>query len=300
MNVYQKILSSAQGDIEKVGREIEIPRFCPNLLLLLAQEFVNSSRNARTLERLQEDNIVIVGDIHGNLHNILTILVQNGMPPSQNYIFLGNVIDYGEFSIDVITILFSLKILYPENVCLLGGLSEHCPLHTINGLCEEIETTYGSQDVWTAFCHAFAYLPFACILMNQIFLSHLRVIVEYRLIEKLEAMTLPIEVGANKAYQEFTDFTDHLDENICACFCEENDIDFVICGGDSDCGPIQVTGDSRGFAISSCEYDSDATIFILRDSRVTPLVFHTPRELQRASARFIDLPVGMEKTIEKA
>ena len=56
---------------------------------------------------------------------------------------------YGDHgvSIEVTTVLFSLKIFNPECVYLLHGLSETCPLNTINGWCEEIDTTYGLRDV---------------------------------------------------------------------------------------------------------------------------------------------------------
>ena len=291
ISAYREVLAVPAGEIAEVGVTVPIPRFCPDILVLLADEFVNGLRESRALVHVNSDAVVI-GDLHWNVHNLLFILATYGMPPARKYVFLGNFIDYGEFSIEVTTLLFALRVMHPTSVCLLRGLSEHCPLNTINGLCEEIGNTYGSPDVWNAFKRAFTYLPLMCVLMDEICLCHLRMIANYPVALQVEELMLPIASKA-EAYQEFTDVTDHLDHESCNTFCEINDFGFVICGGDSDCGAIQVTEDSKGFAISCCESDSDAAIFELKERKMNPVMFRTPKELLRANAKFVDLGIGI-------
>ena len=291
LSAYKGVLEVPLDAVTSVGVSVPIPRFCPDILILLVEEFVNSSRDTPAVVHLQND-AVVVGDIHGNLHNLLVILAMNGMPPSTKYIFLGNLIDYGEFSIEVVTLLLALKVVHPTSVLILRGLSELCPLNTINGLCEEIENTYGGRDVWNAFKRAFTYFPLMCVLKDEICLCHLRMLMNYPVVTEIEGLRLPIE-SREETYQEFTDVTDHLDSDSCNTFCNINDFGFVVCGGDSDSGVIQVTEDSKGFAISSCESESDATVFVLENDKMSPILFKTPKQVQRLTAKFIDLAVGM-------
>ena len=59
--------------------------------------------------------VVVVGDLHGQL----TLLSIDGHPPKSKYIFLGDYVDRGPMSIQLILILLCFKVLYPLNIFLL-------------------------------------------------------------------------------------------------------------------------------------------------------------------------------------
>lgn len=288
---YSSLFSCPIVEIENIGRTIDIPRFAPTLLISLCREFQEVNTKCQALESITSPTIV-VGDIHGNLHSLLAIIMLHGLPPAQSYIFLGSFIDYGDYSIEVAAILFCLRILYPENVMILRGVNEHCPLNIMNGLCEQLEATYGKNTVWDAFCNAFGYLPFACRIFEQICVSHLRMLSVYPNLSMYDDKKLPIRLTTGSSFQTFTDVTDHFSQELVTRFCNDNKLNFVICSGDSDHGVYQVADNSRGCAVSCCESDSDIVLFRLEKSEVEPIIMHTPKSIDRATAKFVNLAPG--------
>lgn len=58
-----------------------------------------------------EGEMVIIGDIHGQLFDLLHILEKLPKLPNVTMLFLGDYVDRGNYSLEVLVILFTLKVI---------------------------------------------------------------------------------------------------------------------------------------------------------------------------------------------
>lgn len=94
-----------------------------------------------------------------------------GFPPQSKYIFLGDYVDRGPFSIEVLMLLFAYKILYPEEVTLLRGNHESRPVNMQYGFFLECKRRY-SPVLYEHFQYAFYCMPFCARVEKRILCMH--------------------------------------------------------------------------------------------------------------------------------
>lgn len=69
--------------------------------------------------------VKIVGDTHGQYSDLIRLFQMSGLPPSSNYLFLGDYVDRGKQSLETMLLLLCYKIKYPETFFLLRGNHEN-------------------------------------------------------------------------------------------------------------------------------------------------------------------------------
>jgi len=117
-------------------------------------------------------SLTVIGDLHGQLFDFQSILDLAGIPSLTNQlIFNGDFVDRGSWSIEVIMLVFALKLLNPEAVGLNRGNHEMLEANIIYGFAGECGTKY-DLDLFDLFSEAFRRLPLAHLVDKKVLVLH--------------------------------------------------------------------------------------------------------------------------------
>lgn len=116
--------------------------------------------------------VKICGDIHGQYEDLLALFNLNGVPSESNaYLFLGDYVDRGSFSLEVMSLLFAYKLIYPNEVTLLRGNHESRAVNMQYGFAVEVRKRY-SMQLYDLFQHVFYTMPLCALVEKKIFCMH--------------------------------------------------------------------------------------------------------------------------------
>lgn len=115
--------------------------------------------------------VKIVGDVHGQFHDLIRMFEKCGFPPTSNYLFLGDYVDRGKQSLETILLLLCYKIKYPENFFLLRGNHECASVTRVYGFYDECKRRCNVRT-WKYFIDTFNTMPLASIVAGKIFCVH--------------------------------------------------------------------------------------------------------------------------------
>ncbi|CAF4197975.1 unnamed protein product, partial [Rotaria magnacalcarata] len=131
-------------------------------ILHQARAILKTLPNYNRIDLFTLHHIYIIGDLHGQLADLLHIFNANGLPAIDNpYIFNGDFIDRGKNSVEVILLLMVALILYPSSIFLNRGNHEDMMVAAQYGFQDEINRKYWTYKtpLLDLFKDIFSWLP---------------------------------------------------------------------------------------------------------------------------------------------
>jgi len=117
-------------------------------------------------------NFTVCGDVHGQFFDLMNIFELNGQPSEENpYLFNGDFVDRGSFSVECIFTLFGFKLLYPNHFFMSRGNHESENMNKMYGFEGEVKAKYSSNMV-DLFTEVYNWLPLAHCLNSKVLVMH--------------------------------------------------------------------------------------------------------------------------------
>ena len=107
--------------------------------------------------------IIICGDIHAQFHDLMEIFRIGGPSPDTNYLFMGDYVDRGYYSVETVTLLICLKVRYRDRIFLLRGNHETRQVTQVYGYYDECLRKYGNANPWKYTTEVFDCFPLAAL-----------------------------------------------------------------------------------------------------------------------------------------
>jgi serine/threonine-protein phosphatase 5 len=141
-------------------------------IMLEARALFAAHQNVVQISVAADSHITVCGDVHGQFYDLKNIFQLNGFPsPSNPYVFNGDVVDRGSYSVECLLTMLGFKVLYPNHFFLSRGNHEGLNLNKVYGFEGEMKAKY-SPELFDL-CHdVFRALPLGHILGGKVFLVH--------------------------------------------------------------------------------------------------------------------------------
>ena len=110
----------------------------------------------------------VCGDIHGQFYDLKELFKVGGDVPDTNYLFMGDFVDRGFYSVETFLLLLALKVRYPDRITLIRGNHESRQITQVYGFYDECLRKFGSITVWRYCTEIFDYLSLSAIIDGKV------------------------------------------------------------------------------------------------------------------------------------
>ncbi|XP_019263139.1 PREDICTED: serine/threonine-protein phosphatase PP2A-5 catalytic subunit isoform X2 [Nicotiana attenuata] len=169
MSSSDLVAASTQGNLdEQISQLMQCkPLSEPDVRALCekAKEILMEESNVQPVK----SPVTICGDIHGQFHDLAELFRIGGQCPDTNYLFMGDYVDRGYYSVETVTLLVALKVRYPQRLTILRGNHESRQITQVYGFYDECLRKYGNANVWKTFTDLFDYFPLTALDISEQF-----------------------------------------------------------------------------------------------------------------------------------
>lgn len=182
----------------------------------LCDEVINLLKEQPTVIELRSP-VKIFGSIHGQYGDLMRLFKQYKAPNDSqsyecdveglDYLFLGNYVDRGKFSLETICLLMALKLKFKDQIHLLRGSHEDIRINKIYGFADECQMRFEEDindpnSVFKRINRVFEYLPLAAVVTGKIFCVHSGIGSTLRTIEEIKQIKRPLEINYDGSTKE--------------------------------------------------------------------------------------------------
>lgn len=117
-------------------------------------------------------SLTVFGDLHGQYFDVLNMLGLSGMPSKDSlFLFNGDFVDRGSWSIEVALLLYCMKLQDPSQVFFNRGNHEMLEANLIYGFGGETGSKY-DLDLFNLFSESFRNLPLVHVANKEVLVVH--------------------------------------------------------------------------------------------------------------------------------
>ena len=149
--------------------------------------------------------VKIFGDLHGQFADLLEFFRRYGAPSHRhgdvnvcNYVFNGDLVDRGAFSLEVLTVVLCLKLRYHPNVVVLRGNHEDRNLNGVYGFSAECKRRLGGDEIGEVVLDAvwrlFDLLPLAALVEDRVVCMHGGIGQHVKRLDQIRAIERPVRL----------------------------------------------------------------------------------------------------------
>ena len=166
--------------------------------------------------------IKVYGDLHGQYPDLMRMFAKYGSPSETDpggdidaidYLFLGDFVDRGSFSLETVVLLLALKCKYPTQIHLIRGNHEDATINALYGFKDECrrrlrEDTDAPASVYALINTVFEYLPCGAVIDQKVLCIHGGIGGSVETVADIAALPRPLKVSQtpnNPQEQHVTD-----------------------------------------------------------------------------------------------
>lgn len=169
--------------------------------------------------------VIVVGDIHGQFFDLANVMHEAGKSAGAagksdlsgpTYLFLGDYVDRGHYSCEVMLYLLSLKVANPEKVWLVRGNHECASVSGHFGFKQECKMKYG-VNIYYSFLLMFQTMPLGAIIataFGDIYACHGGLSPGLTTIDEIESIDRMVEPESNTCLMDILWADPISDENV--------------------------------------------------------------------------------------